>query len=236
MQRAVKTFVLIALGAFLYSRLMNGTLLFYINQRFVTLTLLAAVGLILVGASYYRRPEQEQEHSHDALSWVGLLIVSLPMVLGWLVPPKPLGAAAIGNREINIGTLSSVTPPRGGIESGLVTGERNILDWLTEFQRLSDPAAFAGQAAHVIGFVYRDDRFSQDRFMVARFTVSCCVADAAPIGLIVQWPESASLPTDQWVEVSGRFAVGVFDGAEIPVLVAEEIVPTEPPAQPYLYL
>ncbi|MBK8987987.1 MAG: TIGR03943 family protein [Chloroflexi bacterium] len=244
MDRFLKTSILLLLGAFLFMRVMDGTVLYYINQRFVLLTWLAAGGFLLVAASYYLVSGQHahahaHDHDHGVLTWAGLLIVSLPLLLGWLVPPRPLGAAAIGNREINVGTmgsLTSVAPPQPGSALGLTAGEKNILDWLSDFQRQSDPAAFNGQEAHIIGFVYRDPRFADDTFMVARFTVSCCVADAAPIGLIVQWPDAAAIPADQWVEVTGHFAVGVFDGRQIPILVADSIVPTDPPAQPYLYL
>lgn len=239
MNRLLKTLLLALMGIFLYTHLYNGTILYYINQRFVTLTWLAAVGLVLVGVSYYRRLQDDHHHEHGDLTWVGLLIVSLPMLLGWLVPPQPLGAAAVSNREINIGTgssLSSVAAPGRDNTMGLVIGEKNILDWLRDFQSSPDPAVFNGQEVHVIGFVYRDDRFADDQFMVARFTVSCCVADASPIGLIVRWPETAELPTDQWVDVTGHFEVGTFNGITMPILVADELTPTDPPAQPYLYL
>jgi len=242
MNRLVKTLILFLLGAFLFVRVVDGTVLYYINQRFVLLTWLAAGGFVLVAASYYLvsgRHRHAHDHEHGELTWVGALIVALPLLLGWLVPPRPLGAAAIGNREINLGSLgslSSIAPPQAGETMGLVAGEKNILDWLNDFQRSSNPADFAGQEAHLIGFVYRDGRFADNTFMVARFTVSCCVADAAPVGLIVQWPDAASLPADQWVDVTGHFSVGTFAGQQIPILVADAITLTEPPAQPYLYL
>jgi len=246
MDRFLKTTLLLLLGVFLFVRVVDGTVLYYINQRFVLLTWLASGGFVLVAASYYlisqrhtHDPHVGHDHEHHELTWVALSIVALPLLLGWLVPARPLGAAAISNREINVGGLGSLTsaaPPAAGDVMGLVAGEKNILDWLNDFQRDPDPAVFAGQEAHLIGFVYRDGRFAADTFMVARFTVSCCVADAAPVGLIVQWPDAANLPADQWVDVTGHFAVGEFAGQPIPILVADEIILTEPPAQPYLYL
>lgn len=244
MERFLKTVLLIALGIFLYSRVLGDSILFYINQRFVSLTLLAAVGFILVGASYLLATRREHgdghdDHDHGALSWPGLLILALPVVLGWLVPPQPLGASALGNREINVGgssSLSSISAPRSNEATmGVISGEKNIVDWLREFERAPDPAGFAGEEVHVIGFVYRDQRFAEDRFMVGRYIVSCCVADASPVGLVVQWPEGAALAADQWVEVGGRFDVGTFDGVEMPIIVAEDVTLTDPPPQPYLY-
>ncbi len=244
MNRFLKIVLLLLLGVFLLLRVVDGTVLYYINQRFVVLTGLAAGGFVLVAASYIlvsgrQAHDHSHDHDHGDVTWAGLLLVALPLLLGWLVPSRPLGAAAIGNREINIGqmgALASVAPPQADNSMGLVAGEKNILDWLHDFQSSSDPADFAGQEVHVVGFVYRDGRFPADSFMVARFTVSCCVADAAPIGLIVRWPDAASLPADQWVDVTGHFAVGDFDGQQVPILVVDDLTLVQPPAQPYLYL
>lgn len=257
--RLIKVAILVSLGLFLYTRILGDTVLYYINERFVTLTLLAAVGLILVGATQLFRPadrdnhdghehdhnhasggehNHDHEHQHEAgrFAWLGLLILTIPVVVGFLVPPQPLGANALENREINLGDLASIAPPSSNeTRMGVIGGERNIIDWLRSFQAEPDPAAFQGQEAHVIGFVYRDERFAEDSFMVGRFIVSCCVADAAPVGLIVQTPQAGELASDQWIEVSGHFEQGEFDGFEMPVLIADEIVLTDPPPQPYLY-
>jgi putative membrane protein len=237
MDRFLKAAILILMGVFLFMIVMDGSVLYYINQRFVTLTWLAAGGFLLVGASYFLLSGRETAVSlgRQPLTWVGLLIASLPLLFGWLVPSQPLGAAAIGNREINLGGIASVAPSSGSDTRSLASGDKNIIDWLSDFQQ-NDPATFNGEEAKLIGFVYRDERFPEDTFMVARFTVSCCVADAAPIGLVVRWPDAPNLPTDQWVEVNGRFQLGTFNGQEIPILIAEEITPIDPPRHPYLYL
>jgi uncharacterized repeat protein (TIGR03943 family) len=252
MKQTVKVILLIALGLFLLSRLLNGTLSFYIHPRFNVLTLLTAVGLTALGLGYaiqQRRQaahahkeghdhEHDETHSHD-VSWAGLLLLALPVLLGLLVEPRPLGASALQNREINFGndvSLVSANAPEGSELSVIPNaGERNILDWLYLFQRSTEPTTFNGEEVHVVGFVYQDDRFTNTQFMVSRFTVSCCVADAAPIGLIVEWPDTAVLPPDSWVEVSGTLQARSFNGVEMPVLIAKSVVPTETPAQPYLY-
>ncbi|MEM7129743.1 MAG: TIGR03943 family protein [Chloroflexota bacterium] len=52
LQAALKALLLMGLGFFLYSRIANGTLFFYINQRFAGLTLFAVIGLMIIGISY----------------------------------------------------------------------------------------------------------------------------------------------------------------------------------------
>lgn len=244
MKTIVKVIVLIATGWFLGSRLLFGTLNYYIHPRFNVLTVVTAVTLIIVALFYWfyhsRYGEDESINSlfnrERSLSWLSLLLLAAPVILGSVVQPRPLGAAALSNREVGLGTLVSAQTPGGSQLSTLnAGGVRNIVDWLYAFQRAAEPAEFNGEEASVIGFVYRDDRFTAGTFMVSRFTVSCCVADAAPVGLIVAWPEAEALADDAWVEVNGRFEAREFNGRVIPVLIAETIESTTPPNQPYLY-
>ena len=241
MQTLLKTLILIATGLFLYSRVLNDSIFFYINERFITLTVAASVGFILVAVSYYRRSANHDHdhdhgdgHGHGSLTWLGWVIVAIPVVFGLLVRPQPLGAAAVSNREVNITSMTSVTAPSSDGRVNLQVGEKTIVDWLVEFQR-QEPTAFTGEEASVVGFVYRDERFGEDSFLVGRFILSCCVADASPVGLVVRWPSALELPTDQWVEVQGHFEVSTFDGLEIPILVADDIKLIDPPNNPYLY-
>lgn len=83
--------------------------------------------------------------------------------------------------------MTSVTAPSSDGRVNLQVGEKTIVDWLVEFQR-QEPTAFTGEEASVVGFVYRDERFGEDSFLVAVFILSCCVADASPVGLVVRWP------------------------------------------------
>ena len=246
MPTSIKAVALIAMGLFLYSRYVTGSLLYYINERFVWLTLLASLGFILVGASYHYRAGTQHhshdhhdhhdhgDHQHGSLSWAGLLLVVSPIVLGLLIPPRPLGAAAMSTRDLSAKSLTSVTAPETDVLSK-PKGDKNILDWLVEFQSANNPAAFNGQEARVIGFIYRDDRFAANEFMVSRFTISCCAADAAPIGLLVRAGDDVALADDSWVEVRGHFEAGQLDGESMPLLIATDITQTDVPEQPYLY-
>jgi putative membrane protein len=247
MKPSLKALVLIGMGLFLYSRIYTGTLLFYISERFAWLTLLAALGFIVVGASYRYRAAQTQAHDnephdhdhaghqHGHLSWGGLGLIVLPIILGLLVPPKPLGAAAMGNREFEVGAVNSATAPKTSQVFARPGIEKNVLDWLIDFRLSQDPASFNNQEAKVIGFVYRDGRFAEDEFMASRFVVSCCAADATPMGLVTRWPEAGALANDTWVEIKGRFQAGEFDGEQTPILVAETVTSVDVPDQPYLY-
>ena len=182
--------------------------------------------------------EHEHEHGHaghsHGLSWGAVGLVAVPVVLGLLVPARPLGASAISSRGIGLSAPGSA----GGnttVAQRVSIGPKNILDWLREFSRQADPNAFAGQEVDLVGFVYRDPRNTADQFWVSRFTISCCVADATAIGLLVQTDQAASLKNDSWVRVTGKIGVGEFAGEKLPIILPDKIEPTEQPEHPYLY-
>ena len=233
MPKSLKPLMLSGLAFFLYSRLTNGAILFYINQRFVGLTWAAALGLILVAASYHIGGKAEA-HAH-ALSWSSFALVLLPMLLGVLIPPQPLGTTALSNRELNAVPQAALTLSAGSIRQASEQREPTLLDWVLTLGEHPDPEAVAGQSVEVIGFVYRREDLPSGTWMVSRFVVTCCVADATAIGLIVRAPDAASPSNDQWVHVQGHFAAETIQGERLPVIIAETLTLIEPPAQPYLY-
>jgi uncharacterized repeat protein (TIGR03943 family) len=240
----LKGLVLVGLALFLTNSIRTGTLLFYINRRFAWLTWIATVLLVLIAFAYQRTGHAKQSadhasddvhdhhsHQHDR-AWIALVLVALPLMLGLLVPPRPLGAQAVEGREVNTDGV--------GLEGDEVmfsrpAVERNVLDWLRAFNAAGDQAVFDGEEAVVSGFVFRDDAFADNQFMVSRFVVSCCVADATAVGLIVSWPDSPHLPLDSWVEVHGTFVMGQFKDEPSPILAADSVIPIGTPDQPYLY-
>ncbi|MFO7634700.1 MAG: TIGR03943 family protein [Caldilinea sp.] len=240
-QNAIKALVLLGLALFLYTRLANGTLFFYINQRFMVYTVFAIVGLVLIAISYRpttRRGDAEDEiHSHHRLGWAGVAIVVLPMVLGVLIPPQPLGAAAMDNREISITSQTrSVLPAAVRAAAQKNAADRNLLDWLHAFTASPNPAQeFAGQPVDVIGFIYHDERLADDQVLVNRFVVSCCVADASVVSMVVHSPDAVALPSDTWVQVRGILQPGEFNGRPLPVVSAQQMILAPMPDQPYLY-
>lgn len=239
---AIRGGVVLALAAVLTVRHLDGSLGYYINLRYGWLTVVAIVSLALLGAvllaAALRRKRADQERA--AVPWLGVGLLAVPVGLA-LIPPQPLGTDAMATRALQ---LASVPAAAGRAVTGeaAATGAaepRTVLEWLVLFQRAevsgSDLNQFAGRAARVRGFVYRDERFPTGTFLVSRFLLSCCVADAAPIGLAVRWPEADFLDDDARVWVSGKFAVEEFLDERVPVLAAAEVTPAEQPAQPYLY-
>lgn len=246
--RAYRTFqalILVGLGVYLLIKVLDGRILLYIGQRFVVLVLLAALAMIILAQLVLRaRPAPQAEETHDdhlaghqhddqRKGWV-IWLVALPLLVGLLVPERPLGASALQSRGVNftsgISARSSI-----GQAVGLPPAQRSVLDWIRVYEESEDPAALEGQPADVTGFVYHDVRLGKDKFMVGRFTIACCVADAMALGMIIDWPQSAELPDNQWVRVRGPVHAQVIDGKTVPSVRAEQVEIVPQPEQPYLF-
>lgn len=232
----IKTALLIGLGAYFVYNIVSGNLANYINARFAWLSYIAAGIFLLLGLhSLYMQTRGQTARSvrHQPVSTLTLIVTAMPLILGTLVPSQPLGIEAIGG---SISTMSGAIGGSGGASAFTVAPEqRNVLDWLRAFNNAGDYSELNGLPADVIGFIYTEPTFGEGQFMVARFTVSCCVADASAIGLPVAWADAASLPQGEWVRVRGTMQVGEFREDTMPVLQAESIEMVEQPKHPYLY-
>ena len=238
----IRAAVVLAMAAVLAYRYLDGSLGYFINLRYGWLTILAMVCLVLLAAALLATAAvRAGRRSEDRvpMTWIGAALLAVPVLLA-LVPPRPLGTDAMATRALQVGSV----PAAAGIGTtelavGSSDAPRTVLDWLVLFYQENagggDLSRFSGESARVRGFVYRDERFPAGTFMVSRFLLSCCAADAAPIGLAVHWPDAEFLDDDAWVWVSGVFSVETFLGERMPVLVGAEVTAAEQPPQPYLY-
>ncbi len=238
MAKRLKPLLLLSLALFLYARLSDGTILFYINHRFVWLIWVAVVVLGIVIVSYrvtrHLPSGNPPEHGHG-LRWYTVGILLLPVLLGLLVPAQPLGTTALANRELNVALQTALTVSSRTIRQAVEQRDPTLLDWVGAFQQESDLSAFVGETTELTGFVYRQDGLPPDTWLLSRFVVTCCVADAIAVGLAVRAPELVPPENDQWVEVRGQFDVEIRDGKQVAVLVADSVTYIGQPQQPYLY-
>lgn len=253
--RTLQILILAALGVFLALKLFTGTLYYYINERFFGLVWFGVAGFLFLAWILFRARGEVHAHEHDheghdhdhedhdhddhdhegkGAQWA-LFLVALPVLLGLLIPASPLGASAIGNRGISGNAPLTFDASGSLFQLEVPPNDRTILDWVRMYNFSENPAEMIGQAADVVGFVYQDPRLSEGQFMVGRFTISCCVADAFAIGMIVAWPEGADLPDNQWVRVKGPVDVLAIEGQTLPLIHAESVQQVEEPAQPYLF-
>jgi putative membrane protein len=111
--------------------------------------------------------------------------------------------------------------------------EKVFLDGLTAMELFAKQ--FAGKEIETMGFVYHQDGFSAQQFVVARFSVSCCTADANVYGILVEESEATKRKIDSWVKVRGKLELRNTNGTDVLVLRATQVEQVEAPKDPYVY-
>jgi uncharacterized repeat protein (TIGR03943 family) len=111
--------------------------------------------------------------------------------------------------------------------------EKNYMETLTAIDLYLDN--FIGKKLSIKGFVYRDDTLKADQFILGRFAVQCCTADALPYGVMVDFPEANTYDKDTWLNMTGTVSKTTYNGQEIILLKADKIEKIKPADDPYVY-
>jgi uncharacterized repeat protein (TIGR03943 family) len=238
--RIFQAVLLSALFFFLSSKVLSNQLSWYINPRFAALTL---IGILFLGVLVYRLvPEMKgsfapDRHDHDETAPpLNLLIMLIPLLVGILIPARPLGSATVSTK----GPIASspIISSRADNQERLVPAEkRNIVGWVMLFAMEENLDQYMGEEASVIGFVYKDKRLPEGQFFVSRIVLSCCAADGYAFTMIVDWSEAASLKPDTWIRVTGPVGKTYFadDPQAVPLIRAEKVEIVPQPDDPYLF-
>jgi putative membrane protein len=94
---------------------------------------------------------------------------------------------------------------------------------------------FVGKKIEISGFVYREEEMKPNQFVVARFQLQCCSADASPFGVMVEFDKSQNFTKDTWINVSGTIGKTTYAENEIMKISAAKIETIEAPKSPYVY-
>jgi putative membrane protein len=180
-------------------------------------------------------PENESvaDRKENKTLFSSLVVISIPLLIGLFTPQKPLSTETITTRGMNYTMTYSdnnVSVPSLQLNSS----ENDELDWL-EILTSSNPAQFEGSEIQLIGFVYHNEEPETNHFMLGRYVVTCCVADAFAVGFNIEWPQSASIADNQWVEITGIIDSIDSNGQKPLHIRAYSVTEIDPLQQPYLY-
>lgn len=193
--------------------------------------LTALLGWLLLPHSKDRQPMQANA---SRLASTSLLILSLPLIIGLTAPENPLTSSSLSTRGISLNAPVSISQ-QASDTLAVTPDDRTILDWIRLFNYESDHSDYIGADVNVIGFVYHDSRLPEGEFMVSRFIITCCVADAIAIVMPVDGQIDAQLSDNTWVNVQGTLDETQIDEQIVPMIHATSIKIVPAPEQPYLY-
>jgi uncharacterized repeat protein (TIGR03943 family) len=159
-------------------------------------------------------------------AWVlGLMVV--PVVLVMALPPATLGDFSAGRRTAfgSSGLSTSVGDPG--------TGALTLIDVAAAQTTREGESALAKRAMEpvdFVGFVARYADTPPGEFMLTRYIVTCCVADATIAQVRVVNVPPGTFATDQWVEVQGA----IYPLGREVIVNATSVERVPRPEHPYL--
>ena len=224
-------------------------LILYIHPRYIVFTvIMAALGLVLVVASFRRSPAHDHDHDHDqpsphgfrrAITVVGTVLTLTLAVALVVVPPTTLTTATAEQRVINstqVGSGTRTVDSAASAPAGAFA-RFTVLDWSSLLRQTTDAGFYRDKAANIVGFITKDTDDPQNVFYVSRFVITCCAVDAQPVGVPVYLPNWRDrFAADQWVKVSGSFETNPSTKSQQSIaLVPTVATKVDQPSEPYLY-
>jgi len=160
---------------------------------------------------------------------IGIAVLMIPIVAVLAVPRAELGALAVSRKATGAGATAGLVAPPAPNEGR----PPSFID--VHFANESDEYAATlgigeGTGLSLVGFVSETGDPSGE-FVLTRFYVSCCAADAIPYSVTVLPADQIEYPTNTWLKVAGSLE---SDGEEYR-LSADSVQTVSQPENPYLY-
>ncbi|MEP7059637.1 MAG: TIGR03943 family protein [Actinomycetota bacterium] len=226
LRRLLAGAVLAAWAALFWFVLLSGRTGLYLSTRTAWLVpagaailTVAALGRLASGRSGAPPPVRRSD-----LRGASLLVI--PVIVLLALPASTLGTFALGRRPVfGVGA----TAPSGGLSSGTLS----MVDVARAQATKEDLAALQHRNAEtvvMVGFVATQPGEPSTEFMLSRFIITCCVADATETQVrVVDVPAGSARP-NAWVQVTGRiYALG----SQV-IIDMTSMKPIPRPADPYL--
>jgi uncharacterized repeat protein (TIGR03943 family) len=216
------------IGVLMTRLALQGTFRRYVRPAMGPWIAVAGILLALLGIAvlwrHRRGDDDHSAHAHGGEQVAWLLLA--PVLVLLLVAPQPLGAfsldrtGSVASIKSGGGVYTSLDPETGPHQMSLLEFDQRAFEG-------TNGASFNGANVQLTGFVGPP---KDDGFLVARYSIACCAADAlAATAHVIGWTGEAPA-RDTWVTVVGTFE----PGDEInPRLVAASVTVVPAPDDPY---
>jgi len=215
-----------------YWLLENGRYKAFIQPKLWPLLILALVLLLAFSAAIISQFSLQPMAVFQFDAWIKAAILIVPVVFLWTIYGHSLGTDAFANRlfqtDRNVPlNPANLTKTPSETRSGNPT---TLLDLILYAE------TYKGKPVVVEGMVYRGAKVDQNSFMLFRFAVTCCAADALPFSIRVETPIDENLANDTWVRVEGRFHLESIDDKQASSIEAGKVLPIPTPAPEKRYM
>jgi putative membrane protein len=231
-RRNVRTLLLVIWSGFLLWLWATGETVRYLGPRTEWLVPFGGITLGLAALAYARSSAgDEPSEPLSRAELAGFVALVLPLVAGLLLANTQLGALAASKkltaRGIDPSALAELASRNA---SQLSFAQLKVAEHNQRFA--AENNIQPGRDVRLVGFVADRPKGRRGTFQLARFYITCCVADSVPIGVSIDPddPRAPSYERDDWLDVSGEL---VRKGRSLR-LRATRIARVKAPHDPYL--
>ena len=225
-RRSIRALALVAWAGVFAWLWVTGESVRYLGPRTQWVVPVGAIGLTLAAAGYLYATRAESPSRLSLREGLGLVGLVAPVMAAAVLANAQLGALAASNKLSSRGIDSSALArlaSRDAKHIGFL--QLNAAGRDTGLTR--ELGLGEGKSVELTGFVSSTGRV----FTLSRFYITCCVADAVPIGVHVSaGARGAKLEKDDWIDVTGALARGHREW----IVRAVRIEHIKPPSDPYL--
>lgn len=255
-------FVFTGYSWWLFNLYISGTIIYYIHVRFFNLVLFTATIMLvfaimqILGAfskdSLHSLTDYQSSccgaHSNQSVKpWpavtkkvLSYLVFIAPLCFGLLFAPHALDPVMAERRgfDVNLPNLQD----KATAEITLVIEDNRIVVDYENYTIFADelwgnPQKYLDIEVNAVGFLFKPPWLSlPDRqYILGRYLIHCCVADATVAGFLVEMPASYQAANLDWVIISGRIVITDFGDEKTGAIIVEQYEITDEPLDPYLY-
>ncbi|MCT7949847.1 TIGR03943 family protein [Ancylothrix sp. C2] len=166
---------------------------------------------------------------------IGSSLLLITALLGLAIEPQVFSSQTALDRGITDFVSLTRSQPQS-FRSNTRPEDRSIIDWVRTLNVYPEPDAYTGQKVKVQGFVIHPPNYSEEYIIIARFILTCCAADAYPVGLPVKLAQNRSAyPSDTWLEIEGEMITTNLGNKRQLTIEAQTLTNIPKPKNPYDY-
>ncbi|MBW4635596.1 MAG: TIGR03943 family protein [Iphinoe sp. HA4291-MV1] len=213
-----------------------------IHPDYFWLVIAGAIGLITIGffktlQLLQRRREMTPNVQHLTVfppGWSSALLLTTA-ILGLIITPRVFASQTALQRGVTDLVGATRAQPQA-FRASIRPEERTLVDWVRTLNVYPEPDAYTGQKVKVQGFVIHPPDLGKEYLFLARFVLTCCAADAYPVGLPVKLKETRDkYPPDTWLEVEGQMVTENLANKRQLTIDATSLNKIPQPKNPYTY-
>jgi uncharacterized repeat protein (TIGR03943 family) len=180
-------------------------------------------------------PPPSEQHITLFAPGLSSIILLTVAILAFFIPPRIFTSQIALERGVTESLLMTRSQPRE-FKIAKRSEERSLIDWVRTLNVYPEPDAYTGQKVKVEGFVIHPPQLPDNYLLISRFIITCCAADAYPVGLPVKLTSSRSnFPSDTWLNVQGEMITETLSNKRQLVIEANSLTPIPEPKNPYDY-